>query len=140
MEADMGIKRSLSIVGMLTLMAGHRDHNRLLARLDRSVDEARELCDRALELYPGDPDGAIADAFQTVLARPAKGWLQRAEALAGTARTGSDTICGARVQDLRTLVDAANVAIMRQPTGREAWRAFYRSAMVLENPAQQRSG
>jgi hypothetical protein len=126
--------RSLSILGMFALMAGHHDqsaHARLLTRLDRSVSEAGELCSRAQELYPDDPDGAIADAFQTVLARPARDWLHRAEALVGTVSSGRDTVCGARAAELRTLIDHANVAMMRQPTGREAWRDFYRSVMDI---------
>jgi hypothetical protein len=129
--------RSLTVLRMFALMAerrGRTAHDRLRGRLDRSVDEARELCDRAQDLCP---DGAIADAFQTALSRPARDWLRRAEALAGTVRTGSDTICGTRAQELRTLIDAANLAVMRQPTGREAWRGFYRSVLALAKPAQK---
>jgi len=77
--------------------------------------------------------------FQTVLARPARDWMHRAEALVGTVRTGSDTICGARAKELRTLIDTANAATMRQPTGREAWRKFFRSVMALEKSAQKDS-
>jgi hypothetical protein len=124
--------RSLGVLQFFALMAAHRGrsaHERLLARLDRSVAEARELCERAEDLYPDDPDGAIAGAFQTVLARPARDWLHRAEAVVETVKTGSDTICGARAMELRVLIDSANAAMMRQPTGREAWRKFYRSVL-----------
>jgi len=128
----MEIQRSLGILRFFALMSAHPGrsaHDRLLARLDRSVAEARELCERAEDLYPDNPDGAIADAFQTVLARPARDWLRRAEAVVKTVRPGADTICGARAEELRGLIDSANVAMMRLPTGREAWRRFYRSVL-----------
>jgi hypothetical protein len=136
----MVIYRSLGVARLVALMAAHRGksaHDRLLARLDRSVDEARELCTRAQDLYPEVSYTAIAGAFETVLARPAQDWLHRAEALVGTVRTGSDTICGARAKELRVLIDHANVAMMRQPTGREAWRNFYRSVLTIEKAAQK---
>jgi hypothetical protein len=62
----MEIHRSFGVARLVALMAEHRGrsaHERLLARLDRSVDEARELCERAEQLYPGDLDGAIEGAF-----------------------------------------------------------------------------
>jgi hypothetical protein len=119
----------ISVVRMFALMAAHRGrsaHDRLLARLDRSIAEARELCDRAQDLCP---DGVIADAFQTVLTRPAHDWLRRAEAIVETVRTGSDTVCGARAMELRVLIDNANIAMMRVPNGCEAWRNFHRSVL-----------
>ena len=127
----MEIHRSLGVARLVTLMTAHRGqsaHDRLLARLDRSMAEALELCERAEQLYPDDPDGAVADAFQTVLARPARDWLRRAEILVEIVRPGSDTICGARARELRKLIDNANVAVMRPATSGEAWREFYRSA------------
>jgi hypothetical protein len=122
------------ISALMTAVRGGTVHDRLLARLDRSVVEARELCNRTQDMSPDDPDGAIADAFQTTLAQPAREWLRRAESLVATARTGSDTICGARADELRILIDRANVAMMRQPTGREAWRNFHRSVMEIDEP------
>jgi hypothetical protein len=88
--------------------------------------EALELCERAEDLYPDDPDGAIAGVFQTVLARPTRDWIRRAEALVRTVRSGTDTVCGARASELRRLIDNANVAMMRHSESREAWTAFYR--------------
>jgi hypothetical protein len=131
---DISIVR---ICALLTPRRGRTVHDRLLQRLDRSVATARQLCDRAQDQFPDDQDGAIADAFQTTLVRPARDWLRRAEAVVATVRTGSDTICGARANELRVLIDRANVAMMRQPTGREAWRNFYRAVMALEIPAQK---
>lgn len=130
----MEIHRSIGVARLVGLMAAHRGrsaHDRLLARLDRSVDEARELCERAQELCPGAADDAIAGVFQTVLARPAQDWLQRAEVVVRTVRPGSDTVCGARAKELRVLVDHANIAMLRPAAGREAWRGFYRSVLTF---------
>jgi hypothetical protein len=130
----MEIDRSLGVSRLVRLMASHRGksaHDRLLARLDRSVAEALELCERAEDLYPDDPDGALADAFRTALARPARDWMRRAEALLGTVRSGTDTVCGVRAIQLRRLVDTANVAAMRPADSRECWREFYRSARAI---------
>jgi hypothetical protein len=127
---------NMNIVRMSALMTAVRGgtvHDRMLARLDRSVAEARELCNRARDMNADDPDGAIADAFQTTLAQPAREWLRRAESLVATVRTGDDTICASRADELRILIDRANVAMMRQPTGREAWRNFYCSVVAPEN-------
>jgi hypothetical protein len=124
--------RSLGVLQFFAVLTAHRGrsaHDRLLARLNHSVAEARELCERAEDLYPDDPEAAIADAFQTVLARPAWDWLHRAEAVVDTVRTGGDTICGARAMELRVLIDNANIAMMRVPNGREAWRNFHRSVL-----------
>jgi hypothetical protein len=116
----MEIHRSLGISRLVALMATHRGksaHDRLLARLDRSIAEVLELCERAED----DPTGA----FQTVLARPTRDWMGRAEALARTVRPSEDTICGARASELRRLIDNANVAMMRP----EAWTGFYQLAL-----------
>jgi hypothetical protein len=126
MEVRMEIHRSLGVSRLVAFMAAHRGrsaHDRLLARLDRSVAEARELCERAEDLYP---DGTIAGAFQTVLARQTRDWMHRADAVARSVRPGGDTICGARAQELRILIDNANVAIMRPAESHEAWTGFYR--------------
>jgi hypothetical protein len=80
-------------------MAAHRGrtaHVQQLARLDRPVAEARERCERAEDIYPNDPAEAIAGAFQTVLAQPARDWMHRADAVVRTVKSGRDTICGAR--------------------------------------------
>ena len=52
------------------------------------------------------------DAFETWLARPTRNWMNRAEALVRTVRPSSDTICGARANELRQLVDSASVAML----------------------------
>jgi hypothetical protein len=130
----MEIHRSLGISRLGALMAGSRRrsaHERLLARLDRSMAEARELCDRAEEL---DPEGEFSDAFETVLARPTRVWMNRAEALVRTVHPAGDTICGARAKELRKLVDSASVAMLR----RESWRGFYRQAQALTPPSGRR--
>jgi hypothetical protein len=123
----MEIHRSFGVSRLVALMSANRGrsaHERLLARLDRSLAEARELCERAEELYP---EGVISDAFETVLARPTRQWMNRAEALARTVHPAGDTICGARAKELRQLVDIASVAMLR----RESWRGFYRQAQSL---------
>ena len=125
----MEIHRSLGVSRLVALMAAHRGksaHDRLLARVDRAMAEALELCERADDLYPDDPDGAIAAAFQTVLARPTRDWMRRAEELVRTVRPGSDTVCGARASELRRLIDNANVATLKPAESREAWMGFYR--------------
>jgi hypothetical protein len=128
----MEIHRTLGVARLVALMAAHRGksaHDRLLCRLNRAVEEAWELCERAQDLDPQASEGAIADAFQTVLARPTREWMHRAEAVVNTVRPGGDTICGARATELRVLIDRANVAMMRPANGREAWRGFYRSVL-----------
>ena len=92
--------------------------------------EARELCDRAEELYP---DGVISDAFETLLARPTRVWMNRAEALVRTVRPAGDTVCGARAKEIRQLVDSASVAMLR----RESWRGFYRQIQSLAPPSRR---
>ena len=132
----MEIHRSLGVARLVAFLAEHRGrtaHERLLGRLDRSMAEARELCERAEEMYPEDRDRAIANAFQTVLARPTRDWMRRAEAVVKTVRPNGDTICGARANELRQLIDTANVAMMRPAESRECWREFYRS--TRETPA-----
>jgi hypothetical protein len=132
----MEIHRSLGVARLVALMAAHRGrsaHERLLARLDRAVAEAWELCERAQDLYPQEPEGEIADAFQTVLARPARDWMHRAETVVRAVRTGSDTICGARASELRVLIDQANVALMRPANSRAAWQGFYRSVLNAQD-------
>jgi hypothetical protein len=132
----MHIHRSLGVSRLVALMAAHRGrsaHDSLLARLDRAVAEAWELCERVQDISPHDPEGAIADAFVTVLARPARDWMHRAEVVVGTVRPGGDTICGARAKQLRILIDHANVAMMRPATGPEAWRGFYRSVLSAQD-------
>jgi hypothetical protein len=129
----MEIHRSLGVARLVALMSSHRGrsaHDRLLARLDRSMAEALELCERAEDLYPDDPEGAIAGAFRTALARPARDWMRRAEALVRTVRPGSDTICGARASELRKLIDCATVAILKPAGSRQAWTEFYRTVQV----------
>lgn len=124
----MEIYRSLGVSRLVALMAAHRRktaHDRLLGRLDRLVAEARDLCMRAEQL-----EGSVADALQTVLARPTLDWMERAETVVATVRPGGATICGARAKELAVLVDSANVAIMRVPSGSEAWRGFYRSVLA----------
>jgi hypothetical protein len=128
----MEIDRSFGVARLVAFMAAHRGrtaHERLLARLDRSVGEAWDLCERARELYPDDPDGAIVVAFQTMLQRPARDWMHRAEAVVRTVRPGCETICGARAKELRVLIDTANVALLKPAESREAWQGFYRSAL-----------
>ena len=44
----------------------------LLGHSTGLMAEARELCERAEEMYPEDRDRAIAAAFQTVLAWPTR--------------------------------------------------------------------
>jgi hypothetical protein len=126
----MEFRRSLGIGRLVAAMAGKSTHDRLLTRLDRSVQDARELCGRVQDHDNDDSDGAIAGAFQTELAQPMRDWLRRAEATVAKVRTGGDTLCGARAQELRTLIDAANLAVMRNPTGRQAWQNFYRSVLA----------
>jgi hypothetical protein len=104
----------------------HRSQRHLLGRLDELLAEARDLCTRADELCT---TGSVADAFQTVLAQPTRDWVERAEMVVDKLRPGSDDICNTRTEELRALVDDANVAIMRLPTGREAWSRFYRSVV-----------
>jgi hypothetical protein len=135
----MEIHRSLGVSRLVALMVAHRHrsaHDRLLGKLDRLIAEARDLCMRAEELCQ---DGSVAEAFQTVLARPTRDWMDRAETVVATVRSSNDTICGARAKELGALVDSANVAMMRQPPGREAWRSFSRSVTALQIPAQNGS-
>jgi hypothetical protein len=129
----MEIRRSLGVSRLVALMAAHRGssaHDRLLASLDQLVAEARDLCARACP-RAGDPD-AVAHAFQTALARPTRDWMHRAERKVRTVRPSRDTLCGARAYELRQLVDCANVAMMKQYDGREAWNAFYHSAQETQ--------
>jgi len=131
----MEIHRSFGVSRLVALMAASRGrsaHDRLLARLDRSLAEARDLCDRAEQLYP---EGEFSDAFETVLARPTRVWMSRAEALMRTVRPASDTICGARAKELRQLVDSASVAMLRPAESHESWRGFYRQAQSLAVPS-----
>lgn len=124
---------SLGVSRLVALMVDHRQksaHDRLLGRLDGLVAEAHDLCTRAEELCP---DGGVAVAFQTVLARPTHDWMERAGTVVESVRPGGDTICGARAKELRLLIDSANVAIMRAPSGREAWRGFYRSVLDAQD-------
>jgi hypothetical protein len=125
---------NISAVRIFGLVTEHRGE-RLLARLDRSLAEARELCNRAHDANTDDPDGAIADAFLTILAQPTREWLRRAELLTATIRTGGGGICFARAEELRVLIDRAHSGFMRQPTGRKAWSEFYRTVQALENAA-----
>jgi hypothetical protein len=63
----MEIHRSLGVSRLVALMSasrGRSTHERLLACLDRSLAEARDLCDRAEQLYP---EGEFSGAFETVL-------------------------------------------------------------------------
>jgi hypothetical protein len=77
--------------------------------------------------------GGIADAFQTVLARPTQDWMERAETVVTTVRPSGDTICGVRAMELRVLIDSANVAIMRPPNGAKAWHEFHQSVLNCLN-------
>jgi hypothetical protein len=127
----MEIHRSFGVsrpVAPMSASRGRSAHERLLARLDRALAEAQELCERAEELYP---EGLIAEAFETVLSRPTRVWMNRAEALVRTVRPGSDTICGVRAKELRQLVDSASVAMLRPGERRESWRGFYRQVHSL---------
>ena len=130
----MEIHRSFGVSRLVALMSAqrrHRAHDRLLASLDGLVAEARDLCARALDVRPensaNDPDGAIAMAFQTVLARRTRDWMHRAERKVRTVGPSRDTMCGARAIELRRLIDQANVATMKPADSREAWRGFYLS-------------
>ncbi len=138
----MEIHRSLGVARLVALMASHRRksaHDRLLGKLDQLMAEAHDLCIKAEAICPDDHSGSgVADAFRTVLARPTQDWMGRAEIVVESVRPGGDTICGARAKQLRVLIDSANVAMMRLPNGREAWRGFYRS--VLDTREQESQG
>jgi hypothetical protein len=131
----MAIHRSLGVSQVVALMAAHRGrtaHEQRLARLDRLLAEAGDLRRRAEELCPDDQDGgAIAVAFQTVLARSARNWMDRAEVVVRTVRPGSETVRGARTAELRQLINIANVAMIRPAESRECWREFYRSTREM---------
>jgi hypothetical protein len=43
--------------------------------------------------------------LQLVFARLAREWLHRVEVVVATVRPGSDTVCGARMMELRVLID-----------------------------------
>jgi hypothetical protein len=61
----MEIHRSFGVSRLVALMSASRGrsaHERLLARLDRSLAEARELCERTEQLYP---EGEFSEAFET---------------------------------------------------------------------------
>jgi hypothetical protein len=131
----MEIHRSFGVSRLVALMAAHRGrsaHSRLLGRLDQLVAEASMLCRRAEQLHP---EGSIADAFLTELARPTRDWMERAETVVATVRPIGDTICGARARELRVLIDHANVAMMRVANGREAWRGFHRAVLDAQDRA-----
>jgi hypothetical protein len=132
----MEIHRSLGVSRLVALMAAHRGksaHDRLLANLDRLLAEARDLCAQAHDASPEQTrDGAVAHAFQTVLVRPARDWMQRAETAVKTVRPSGDTLCGARAKELRNLIDSANVAMMRPAESRERWNEFYRAARKIQ--------
>jgi hypothetical protein len=122
----MEIQRVFQLFALISAHLGKSAHDRLLARLDRSVADARALCERADDL---DAEGAVTGAFQTALARPLWDWLRRAEAVVETVRPGGDTICGVRAMELQLLIENANAAMMRLPNGPDAWRKFYLSAL-----------
>ena len=106
-------------------------HQQTLARLDLLVAEARDLCARARDVRPADPldpDAVIPIAFQTVLGRQVRDWMHRAEMMVRTVKRDGDTLCGDRANELRRLIDAANVAILKRSDSRESWNAFYRTA------------
>jgi hypothetical protein len=128
-RAVMEIQRVSQLFALMFAHLGKSAHDRLLARLDRSVADARELCERADDL---DADGAVTGTFQSVLAHQLWGWLRRAEAVVETVRPGGDTICGARAMELQLLIENANAAMMRVPNGPDAWAKFYQS--VLDCP------
>jgi hypothetical protein len=83
------------------------------AELQRLLDEAGDLARRARDVSPATEaaNASICSAFQRVLAREVHAWLQRAEAMARAAKTLSAD--AERLNHLRCLIDAANVAIMR---------------------------
>jgi hypothetical protein len=128
----MEIHRSLGVSRLIAFLAAHRGrtaHDRMLSRLEGSLADARDLCDRAEDLCQDEP---VTNAFRSELARPTQDWMERADALVRTVRTDGDTICGARAKELRLLIDAANVAMLKPSLARESWLAFYRSARQLQ--------
>src|SRR5437016_2881384 len=101
-------------------------HHRTLAQLDVLVSEARELCARAQGARLADerraaldPGAVIHYAFQTVLVRQVRDWMHRAEKTVRTVKGSGDTICGERANELRRLVDTANVAMLKRSDSRE---------------------
>ena len=111
----------------------------MLARLDRLVAEASDLCAQARRVGLDEARGTTLDAgedvavaFQTVLGKRVRDWIQRAEATVRTVQPSADTLCGGRARELRQLIDSANVAMMRRSAGRESWNAFYRSTRELQ--------
>jgi hypothetical protein len=107
-------------------------HHQTLARLDLLVAEARDLCSRAQDVRPGVPDAAIPLAFRTVLGRQVRDWMLRAERMVRTVKPDGDTLCGQRASEVRRLVDAANVAMMKRSDSGESWNAFQRSAREIK--------
>jgi hypothetical protein len=106
-------------------------HHQTLARLDLLVSEAHDLCARAQEVRPDEPDAAIPLAFRTVLGRQVRDWMIRAEKMVRTVKPGGDTLCGQRASEVRRLIDAANVAILKRSDDGKSWNEFRRSAREI---------
>ncbi len=114
-----------------------------LTSLRRLIDEASDLCRRAQDLRLGEAEkndlqrrfGAITAgttvsfAFQGVLRRPVRDWLQRAESaiMATTRRSdvATNVTCQDLLRQLRHLVDTANAAVLRRSRSHETWTIFY---------------
>jgi hypothetical protein len=103
-------------------------HHQTLARLDLLVSEACDLCNRAEDVQPGNPEAAVPVAFQTVLGREVRDWMHRADNMVRTVKPDGDRVCGQRASELRRLIDTANVAMMKRPESRQSWVSFYRLA------------
>ncbi len=122
-------------------------HSQTLARLDRLVAEARDLCRRAQDVGVDEArrgtlgeDEVIPLAFRTVLGRQVLDWMHRAEATVRTVKAGGDTLCGERARELRRLIDTANVAVLKRSNGHEAWNTFWRSTRDIQvsgSPAER---
>jgi hypothetical protein len=101
-----------------------------VAVLERLVAEAEDLSRRARVPDTGlageaTPEARICRAFRGILARDLHDWLSRAEAAVGTAKTRGATGGATRpLGQLRCLIDAANVALMRGSRTHDAWPRF----------------
>jgi hypothetical protein len=143
------ISREAGAFGRWTVMPTDQQTATNLRRL---LSEAHALCRRAEELRLSEAEtvalqrryGAITAgakvsfAFQGSLQRPIHDWLQRAE-LATRSVTRGDLAADAHVESLanqlRHLVDTANVAVLRPSRSHQAWAAFYSANEQAEQSA-----
>jgi hypothetical protein len=103
--------------------------------LDGLLTEASELCARAERvgretdrLNEAGPEAAVPVAFEGTLAREIRGWLRRAEDTVVSVKTDGDASGREGSNELRRLIDCANVAVLKRSAAPAAWVLFYQTS------------